>query len=52
MSKHVKMRKGLGSWLCRHGLHCWEEWIGFDPFGRWAVRRVCLRRGCGKAEWT
>lgn len=44
-------RKGFGAWLCRRGLHCWDTWVEFHPTGRWAARRGCIRRGCGKAEW-
>ncbi|WNM72286.1 hypothetical protein SEA_GUSANITA_67 [Arthrobacter phage Gusanita] len=43
--------KRLGRWLCRHGLHCWDSWVGFHPDGRWGVVRTCIRKGCGKTEW-
>lgn len=46
----MRRRNRLSAWLCRHGLHCWESWVGFHPDGHWATRRVCIR--CGKAEWV
>ncbi len=36
----------IGRWLCRHGIHAWETWMG-NPSGRIIVtKRWCTRKQC------